>query len=127
MGEILPKYHPSPGEGTQYTLLEEQSDEANQSGVRSWSTVGRRAYAWVVFVLICITSVLVVPVFIHHHSRARLQHCDLTGWINNQETVSLAAILKNIGPAAGAIDGLIIASPSRKNPDYYVRVLSLMI
>jgi hypothetical protein len=49
----------------------------------------------------------------------------LSDWVNGQEKIALSAILQNVGPAAGAADGLIIASPSRKGsadePDYYVR------
>lgn len=48
------------------------------------------------------------------------QEPDLIEWVKKHESISIAAILKNIGPAAGASDGLIIASPSTQDPDYYV-------
>ena len=46
-------------------------------------------------------------------------------WLVPQQIDSYLATLKNIGPAAGANDGLVIASPSRggkDEPDYYVSI-----
>jgi hypothetical protein len=48
----------------------------------------------------------------------------LDQWIAEQEPMALQRILGNIGPAAGAKDGLVIASPSTADrndePDYFV-------
>lgn len=56
--------------------------------------------------------------------RRRDSGSDIDGWIERQEAISYDKILRNIGPAAGARDGLVIASPSRGQPgqpDYFVR------
>ncbi|KAK4687124.1 glucoamylase, partial [Tremellales sp. Uapishka_1] len=44
---------------------------------------------------------------------------NLTRWIQRETPLALNLLLSNIGPPAGAKDGLIIASPSRSEPDYY--------
>lgn len=48
---------------------------------------------------------------------------ELGEWMQRQEAISYDKILRNIGPAAGAGDGLVIASPSHGEPgqpDYFV-------
>ncbi|ORX37845.1 Six-hairpin glycosidase-like protein [Kockovaella imperatae] len=40
-------------------------------------------------------------------------------WIESEKDLALTKILENIGPAAGASDGLVVASPSKENPDYF--------
>lgn len=53
---------------------------------------------------------------------------ELDRWIRKQERVSYSKILSNIGPPAGAAEGLVIASPSRgevNQPDYFVSCLAL--
>lgn len=43
-------------------------------------------------------------------------------WIHSQRQLAWNGVLANIGPAAGAMDGLVIASPSKgepNQPDYY--------
>jgi len=55
---------------------------------------------------------------------ARHHGLELNDWIHRQEEISYDKILGNIGPAAGAKDGLVVASPSRGEPgqpDYFVR------
>ncbi len=37
-----------------------------------------------------------------------------------RENVAMAKILRNVGAETGAGDGLVIASPSTADPDYYV-------
>ena len=50
---------------------------------------------------------------------------ELDKWIECEEEVAWDRILRNIGPIAGASDGVVIASPSSGDrddePDYYVR------
>jgi hypothetical protein len=45
-------------------------------------------------------------------------------WIEEQRAIAFTRIAANIGPAAGARDGIVIASPSAgthlSEPDYYV-------
>ena len=52
---------------------------------------------------------------------------DLDRWIEEERVMAWNRISSNIGPAAGASDGVIIASPSSgqhlTEPDYYVRLL----
>ncbi|GAA5868148.1 hypothetical protein JCM8547_003357 [Rhodosporidiobolus lusitaniae] len=43
----------------------------------------------------------------------------LDAWITRQRTYSLEKVWTNIGAAAGAAPGVVIASPSRSDPDYY--------
>jgi hypothetical protein len=53
-------------------------------------------------------------------------HSQLDRFIKAETPMAIANILRNIGPAAGAADGLVIASPSwgewADEPDYYVGV-----
>lgn len=48
----------------------------------------------------------------------------LEGWLRKEEKVAWEGILKNVGPAVGAMDGAVVASPSEGesegDPDYYV-------
>lgn len=59
------------------------------------------------------------------YRRRQSQH-DLESWIDREREIAWGYLLRNIGPIAGAADGLIIASPSRAEtlfePDYYVRI-----
>jgi len=52
---------------------------------------------------------------------------DLERWIEEERVIAWNRVSSNIGPAAGASDGVIIASPSSgqhlTEPDYYVRLL----
>ena len=62
---------------------------------------------------------------------ARRKRNDLNSWIEAEEIIARKALLSNIGPIAGAKDGLVIASPSRGEapdaPDYFVTfVLSFL-
>ena len=67
------------------------------------------------------------------HGQCRTQspphgRMELDNWMHRQEQISFNKILRNIGPAAGAMDGLVIASPSRGEPgqpDYFVRTSSI--
>lgn len=48
----------------------------------------------------------------------------IDSWIKKEAHSALRAVLANIGPAAGAADGIVVASPSTGDadePDYYVR------
>jgi hypothetical protein len=53
---------------------------------------------------------------------------DLERWIEEEKEIAWNRISSNIGPAAGASDGIVIASPSSgqhlTEPDYYVRLSS---
>jgi hypothetical protein len=55
---------------------------------------------------------------------------ELERWIKEEQVIAWAKISSNIGPAAGASDGIIIASPSAgqrlTEPDYYVSALFLL-
>ncbi len=48
----------------------------------------------------------------------------MDGWIAGQERVAWREMVRNVGPAAGAADGAVVASPSKgqweDEPDYYV-------
>ncbi|CED83661.1 glucoamylase [Phaffia rhodozyma] len=44
---------------------------------------------------------------------------EIDDWIDEERDISHRAILDNIGPRAGAIPGLVIASPSKSHPDYF--------
>lgn len=45
----------------------------------------------------------------------------LDDWLEKQETIALEGILANIGPngsrVSGASDGIVVASPSKSEPD----------
>jgi hypothetical protein len=56
--------------------------------------------------------------------RALVKGKELDKWIEEERVIAWNRITNNIGPAAGASDGIIIASPSSgqhlTEPDYYV-------
>lgn len=56
---------------------------------------------------------------------------ELTRWINAEKKVARDWMLRNIGPVAGAADGVVIASPStgevNGEPDYYVSAEQLAV
>jgi hypothetical protein len=56
--------------------------------------------------------------------RALVKRRELDNWIEEERVIAWNRITSNIGPAAGASDGIIIASPSSgqhlTEPDYYV-------
>jgi len=56
--------------------------------------------------------------------RARVKRKELDRWIEQERVIAWNRITSNIGPAAGASDGMVIASPSAgqrlTEPDYYV-------
>ena len=56
--------------------------------------------------------------------RARVKRKELDRWIEEERVIAWNRITSNIGPAAGASDGIVIASPSAgqhlTEPDYYV-------
>lgn len=45
-------------------------------------------------------------------------HLDLTAWLKLEREVALQKMLKNINPP-GSLPGIVIASPSKENPNYY--------
>jgi len=59
--------------------------------------------------------------------RAHVKRKELDRWIEEERVFAWARITNNIGPAAGAGDGIVIASPSAgqhlTEPDYYVSTL----
>ena len=67
------------------------------------------------------------PTAVDRHE-ATAKRKDLDRWIEEERVMAWNRISSNIGPAAGANDGVIIASPSSgqhlTEPDYYVRILS---
>jgi hypothetical protein len=60
--------------------------------------------------------------------RALVKRKELDKWIEEERVIAWNRITKNIGPAAGASDGIVIASPSSgqhlTEPDYYVSTLT---
>jgi hypothetical protein len=60
---------------------------------------------------------------VHHHQAAH-ERKNLEKWILHEKSVAWDMISRNMGPAAGACDGIVIASPSAgrsvTEPDYYV-------
>jgi len=58
------------------------------------------------------------------HYRALVKRKELEKWIEEERVIAWNRMTNNIGPAAGASDGIIIASPSSgkhlTEPDYYV-------
>jgi hypothetical protein len=56
--------------------------------------------------------------------RAMVKRRELNRWIEDERLIAWNRITNNIGPAAGASDGIVIASPSSgqhlTEPDYYV-------
>jgi hypothetical protein len=56
--------------------------------------------------------------------RAMVKRKELDRWIEEERGIAWNRITNNIGPAAGASDGIVIASPSSgqhlTEPDYYV-------
>jgi hypothetical protein len=56
--------------------------------------------------------------------RALVKRIELDRWIEEERVIAWNRITNNIGPAAGASDGIIIASPSSgkslTEPDYYL-------
>jgi len=55
---------------------------------------------------------------------------DVDKWLENEAHAALRSVIANIGPVAGAEDGIVIASPSKggkDEPDYYVRIPQLFI
>lgn len=61
----------------------------------------------------------------HHSAHGRRKELDT--WIEEERVIAWNRITSNIGPVAGAGDGIIIASPSAgkllTEPDYYVSPL----
>jgi hypothetical protein len=59
-----------------------------------------------------------------HKHKADRRRKELEKWIEGQQVMAWDRIASNIGPAAGAGDGIVIASPSAGHsltePDYYV-------
>lgn len=55
---------------------------------------------------------------------------ELDKWVEVERDVAWDRILRNIGPIAGALDGMVIASPSAgekvNEPDYYVGLVPLL-
>jgi glucoamylase len=43
---------------------------------------------------------------------------DSSGWMTNQEQISIAELLRNISPA-GTKPGVVVASPQKENPNYF--------
>jgi glucoamylase len=61
-------------------------------------------------------ALLILPLIAIPPRMARA--AELAQWIPLQATVSTAKLLANISPA-GAVPGVVLASPSRENPNYY--------
>jgi hypothetical protein len=68
---------------------------------------------------------LIAPSSAVEQYRASVKRKELNRWIEEERVIAWNRITTNIGPAAGASDGIIIASPSSgqhlTEPDYYVR------
>ena len=75
-------------------------------------------------VLVCATSLVLVPCLgfpaEDHHSRPWATG-SLDSFISSQSPIALQGVLNNIGPngakVSGAASGLVIAGPSKNNPD----------
>jgi len=66
----------------------------------------------------------IAPSFAVDQYRAHFKRKELDKWIEEERVMAWNRITNNIGPAAGAGDGIVIASPSSgqhlTEPDYYV-------
>ena len=68
--------------------------------------------------------IAIAPTSAIQQREAHRRRKELDTWIEGQRVIAWEQIASNIGPAAGAGDGIIIASPSAgkllTEPDYYV-------
>ena len=71
-------------------------------------------------VALCAAVILAAPTQELLESRAT---GSLTSWLSSESSVALAGVLANIGSsgsrASGARPGIVVASPSKSNPDYF--------
>ena len=91
-----------------------------------------------IFLLVCITlracafsfSAITPIVDLLRFEQAKLQHEpvqpqeSLEEWISQEEEIALDRLLANIAPGGSnvgpeAVNGTVVASPSREHPDYY--------
>lgn len=83
--------------------------------------------AYAAFRLSCVVHAASGPYSPLHPASSPAAYSELDVWIEEEAHTALRAVLANIGPAAGAADGIVVASPSTggpNEPNYYVRMLS---
>lgn len=73
-----------------------------------------------------LTFALLVPAAVSSAVPLSRRQSTLSGFIESENTVALKGVLSNIGPkgsgASGASAGIVVASPSKSNPDCTLRI-----